>query len=204
MKQKVLVVIITIFIGLFQLANSQPSNRAEVVPSGGGNSSGGGFTNFGVVGEPAVNTITGGTMVKKLGFIYKLGPELCPLTISPEEYFFNSAAHNNNTIAVTVGSGAGDCSWSASVDGGAAWVTIVPGTESGSGSGTIRYNVAQNNTGSVRTATITVTGAPNKTFTITQYDSLDIPTLPEWGLIALGAMLILGSGYLIKRSGLFS
>jgi hypothetical protein len=202
MKSRLFVLLIPAFLILFQAGYGQLHNGAEVISNGGGISSGGVFTNFSTVGEPAVNIIAGGTLVTKIGFIFKLSPDVCPITLYPLHYDFNSAQHLSNTIAVTASTG-GDCIWTATVVGSAtSWLTIVPGTETSIGSGTVVYNVAQNSSGLIRNGTIEITGIPNQQFTITQYNTLAIPTLPEWGLITLGVLFVFGSGYFIKRSGL--
>jgi hypothetical protein len=201
MKSRLLFIVISAFLAIFQFGYGQLNNRAEMISNGGGMSSGGTFTNYSAVGEPAVNSIAGGSLLTNIGFIYRVGPSICPIVILPDHYDFNSAQHLSNTIAVIVPTG--DCSWQATVIGSAtSWLTIVPGTDNAVGNGTVIYNVAQNSSGLIRTGTIEVTGIPTMVFTVTQYNTLAIPTLPEWGLISLGIIFVIGSGYFIRRSGL--
>ena len=91
MKPRLLVIFLTVLLVLSQLGYGQISNRAEVVSSGGNVSSGGVYSNFNTVGEPAVNIIAGGSFIKKIGFLYQTGPDPCPVTIYPLHYDFNSA-----------------------------------------------------------------------------------------------------------------
>lgn len=199
MVHKILIVLIAVLLLGFQQLTAQLNNRAEVVSSGGVISTGGTYTNFDAVGEPLVNQIANGDYLKKLGFVFKLGPDLCPIAIYPNGYEFSSALHTYNTIAVTVTGG--DCYWTATSS--APWIQILPGSEEGYGDGTIYYNVLANNTGVIRQGTITIAGVPDQVFTIKQYNTLDIPTLPEWGLISMGILLVLGGGFYLRRMGIF-
>jgi len=63
------------------------------------------------------------------------------------------------TVNVTT---AAACTWTAASN--ASWLTITAGA-SGTGNGTVRFDVAQNNTGSDRVGTLTIAGL---TFTVDQ------------------------------------
>ena len=73
------------------------------------------------------------------------------LTISPTSVSLTPAASNGRKITVT----ASNTSWTAKAN--QTWITLVSGT-SGTGKGTVTYNVAAN-PGGARSGTITVTGA---------------------------------------------
>jgi len=83
---------------------------------------------------------------------------LCAYFISPTNSGVASSG-GTGSVSVTCGS---DCSWTATSN--AAWITITAGA-SGSGNGTVRYSVTSDNSGVVRTGTVTIAG---QTFTITQ------------------------------------
>lgn len=75
-------------------------------------------------------------------------------------------------ISITVGSG---CSWTATRNAG--WITL-PFGNSGTGTGTLTYSVAQNASTSIRNGTITVSGEDgSQTFTVYQgVEFADVPT----------------------------
>ncbi|HEX4885316.1 MAG TPA: BACON domain-containing carbohydrate-binding protein, partial [Casimicrobiaceae bacterium] len=81
----------------------------------------------------------------------------CTYTVSPTSATIG-AAGGTQSVSVTTSAG---CTWSAS--SGAAWMTIGTGA-SGSGNGTVTYNVSSN-TGALRAGNLTIAG---KTVTVTQ------------------------------------
>jgi len=83
----------------------------------------------------------------------------CTVTISPTSSNLPSAIAASGFIAVTAGTG---CNWTATSND--AWITIGVGA-SGTGNGTVTYNVTQNTSTTPRTGTLTIGG---NTFTITQ------------------------------------
>ena len=99
----------------------------------------------------------------------------CWLSFNPVSASF-PAAGGTGSIAVTAS--ASSCDRSASSD--ASWLTVTSGA-SGSGSGTIAYTVAANNTTQPRTATLTIGGQP---YTVTQASAnctyLLTPALRTW------------------------
>jgi hypothetical protein len=184
------------------------SQKAEVMSSGGGTSANTSYSNFGVIGEPIANPLPASANYNdKQGFIHKLGASTCPITLYPTNYDFNSATQVDQTLLVTIGGvEGGDCLWQAGSDN-PTWIHITS-SPAGYGTGSLTYTVDANNTGAPRTGTITVTTGdadPTKSpkvFTIWQSNSLAVPTLPEWGMIALGIGLLVGSGFYLKRTGL--
>lgn len=105
-------------------------------------------------------------------------PTVCAFSISPSGKTFTSSG-GSGTINVTA---TGGCDWMAKSN--ASWISITGGTAStGTGSGTVSYNVAANPGTATRTGTLTVAG---KTFTVTQYAAT--PTrFTISGLVKLGA-----------------
>ena len=83
----------------------------------------------------------------------------CTVTISPTSSALPSSLAASGFIAVTAGTG---CDWTATSND--AWITIGVGA-SGTGNGTVTYNVTQNTSTTARTGTLTIGG---NTFTITQ------------------------------------
>jgi hypothetical protein len=76
----------------------------------------------------------------------------CAYSINPTAQIFPAAGGSNN-FAVTAVNG---CAWTAITDG-APWLSIVNGSNTGTGNGTVAYTVAPNN-GQPRTASISVGG----------------------------------------------
>jgi hypothetical protein len=75
----------------------------------------------------------------------------CNYMISPASRSFSTSG-GNGSIAVTAAAG---CNWTAVSN--SSWISIISGA-TGSGNGTVNYNVAQNNSSSPRTGTINVQG----------------------------------------------
>ncbi|GEM_PF-1332471 len=110
------------------------------------------------------------------------------LTISPTNQSFPAGGGNGNVSV----SASGSCRWTATSN--ATWITITSGS-SGSGNGTVSFSVAANNTTSLRTGTITITG---QTFTVTQAAGTACQTVssvnPTSGLIG-SAVTIAGANF---------
>ena len=83
------------------------------------------------------------------GFVLAYAP--CLFTVSPNTAQF-TAAGGTATIAITAGA---SCAWTAtsSLD----WISLAPG--SGSGNGTVTVTAAANDTGAVRSGSVTIAGA---------------------------------------------
>ena len=82
----------------------------------------------------------------------------CIYSISPTTLAAAYGGVSGQTVAVTAGD---NCTWTAVSN--STWITVTSGA-SGTGSGTVTYNVATN-TGTARTGTMTIAG---QTFTVTQ------------------------------------
>ena len=80
-----------------------------------------------------------------------------PFQFNPKELSINEEG-GRGTVAVSAGAG---CGWTATSN--ESWITITDGA-SGSGNGTVRYNVGSTN-GKKRTGTLTIAG---RTFTVDQ------------------------------------
>jgi len=75
----------------------------------------------------------------------------CSSSVTPTTVSIGASGGTGTAISVSTGSG---CTWTATTSAG--WITILTGA-SGSGNGSVTYSV-QANTGSARTATLTVAG----------------------------------------------
>lgn len=86
----------------------------------------------------------------------------CSFSINPtSQNFLAIGGTGSTTITTTSG-----CAWNASSN--VSWITITSAT-SGTGSGTVNFTVAANNTGAIRTGTLFIAG---QTFTVTQARNL--------------------------------
>ncbi len=109
----------------------------------------------------ATITVTGGGITRT--FTVKQSGTAATLVLGESERSFTAEAVNGRELGVTA-----DVSWTAASS--ATWLTME--TSSGTGNGTIVYDVAANIGTSARTATITVTGGGiTRTFTATQSGS---------------------------------
>ena len=86
-------------------------------------------------------------------------PEPCTWVVGPQTHQFAASGGNGS---VTVSASRSDCAWTSRSNDG--WITITAGS-SGTGNGTVLFNVAPNSSASTRTGTLTVA---NQTVTITQ------------------------------------
>mgnify|MGYP000913824868 CR=1 FL=1 len=206
MKTRVLIVLLAA-LAMQTVTVFAQSQKAEVISGGGGTSTNGQYSNFGVVGEPIANPLpTNANYQNRQGFIHKLGPSTCPITVYPAEYWYNSAGLAAQMALITIGGvEGGDCYWQATSD---SWWIVIKSDPYGMGTGTLTYDVLANSTGVARTGRITVTTGdadPTKSpkeIIIHQTNSLAVPTLPEWGMIILSAGLLIGSGFYLRRIGL--
>ena len=83
----------------------------------------------------------------------------CVYSLGSTSASFTSAAQSGGPVTVTTTAG---CTWTAVAN--APWITVVTGA-TGSGNGTVTFQIADNSTGSARTGTITIAGI---TFTVNQ------------------------------------
>ena len=86
------------------------------------------------------------------------GPVACSFSIFPSSQSFDTAGGTGN-VSVQASS---DCSWTATSS--VTWITVVSGT-SGTGNGTVVYQVQPNITGQARSASLSIAG---QTFTVNQ------------------------------------
>ena len=115
--------------------------------------------NTGTSERTATITVTGGGITRTFT-VTQNGKAAAELALGSSERTFTAAAANSKELSVTA-----TVSWTAKSS--ASWLTLK--TASGSGNGTIVYNVAANTGTGLRTATITVTGGGiTRTFTVTQ------------------------------------
>jgi hypothetical protein len=83
----------------------------------------------------------------------------CVFSINPSSQNLSKNNQTGVTINVTAGTG---CTWTAVAND--TWITVLTGA-SGSGNGTVTFQVSNNNTGIQRTGTMTIAG---RTFTVNQ------------------------------------
>jgi hypothetical protein len=86
------------------------------------------------------------------------GPPACSFSLSPSSQSFDTAGGTGN-VSVQASS---DCSWTATSS--VTWISIVSGT-SGTGNGTVVYQVQPNITGQARTGSLSIAG---QTVTVNQ------------------------------------
>ncbi|HWQ32963.1 MAG TPA: BACON domain-containing carbohydrate-binding protein [Blastocatellia bacterium] len=86
----------------------------------------------------------------------------CSYTLSPASQSFNATGGSGN-VSITTTTG---CAWNTAANVG--WISILTGSESGSGNGSVGYSVAANTSASSRSGTLTIAG---QTFTINQSGS---------------------------------
>lgn len=96
-----------------------------------------------------------------------IGAAACAFTLAPASASAPSTA-SSGSVTVTAAAG---CAWTAVSN--SAVITVVSGA-SGSGNGTVGYNVAANTTTSPRSGSITIAG---QTFTVTQAAAASCPTI---------------------------
>jgi hypothetical protein len=93
-----------------------------------------------------------------------ISPYSCFVSINPPSIVVNTTA-GNGSFAVATGNG---CAWTATAND--PWITLTSGA-SGSGNGTVTFDIGADAGGQPRTGTITINGAPaNQTFSILQAD----------------------------------
>jgi hypothetical protein len=84
---------------------------------------------------------------------------LCTYSISPTSQTIDASGKSGVSVSVATQSG---CTWMAVSN--ASWITVTGGS-SGTGDGHVTFTVAANNSGDIRTGTLTIAGL---TFTVNQ------------------------------------
>ena len=87
-----------------------------------------------------------------------ISPPACSFSLAPLSQSFDAAGGTGNVLVQT----SSDCSWTAT--SGVTWISVVSGA-SGTGNGTVVYQVQANITGQPRTGFLFIAG---QTFTVTQ------------------------------------
>ena len=103
--------------------------------------------------------------------------QACAVTLYPTINPFINGGGNGRFTVITTSS----CAWTATSN--ASWITLTSGFTSGTGTGRVRYTVAQNPTGATRTGTITVNG---QIHTVTQTSTSTTPTIQFNGAVING------------------
>jgi len=134
------------------------SNASWITITSGASGSGTGTVNYSVASNPGTTSRTGTMTIAGKTFSVTQPATSCVFTISPTSQMFPTGG-GNGTVTVTTSAG---CNWTASSS--AAWVTISGGA-TGTGSGTVGFNVAANTSALSRAATLTIAG---KSFTVTE------------------------------------
>jgi hypothetical protein len=102
-------------------------------------------------------TIAGQTFTVNQAAVPPPAPS-CSYSIAPDNQSIGAGGGTGTTITISTSAG---CAWTATSQ--ASWITLSPPT-SGSGGGTVRFNVAANN-GNARSGNLTIAG---QTFTVNQ------------------------------------
>jgi hypothetical protein len=142
------------------------SNNSWITITSGATGRGDGTIAYNVApnnGAPREGTITAGGQT----FTVRQSGN-CTFTLSPTS---KTAAAGGDTGSFTITASSSNCTWTATPS--ASWITI-NGAASGTGNGTVQFNVAPN-TGALRTGTITV---GEQVFTITQQSGCDFTLSP--------------------------
>jgi hypothetical protein len=132
------------------------STASWITITGGASGTGSGKVSFNVASNAGASR-TGTISVAGQTFTLTQAGASCSYSINPSSQAM-AAAGGTATVGVSSG---GSCAWTAAAN--AAWITIASGS-TGTGSGTVRLNVAQN-TGAARTGTATIAA---QTFTVSQ------------------------------------
>ena len=125
----------------------------------GASGTGNGTVAYSIAANPNTTQRTATITVAGQSFGITQAAVVCNTTISPTASS-PTAAGGAGTVAVTAN--AGSCAWTAASN--APWITITAGA-SGTGNGSVSYNVAANALTSSRTGTMTIAG---QTMTVTQ------------------------------------
>jgi hypothetical protein len=134
------------------------SNNTWITVTGGASGTGNGTVTYNVAANPDTSVRSG--TINIAGQIFTVNQAgSCVYTLNPTSAAHSAGGSTGSTVTVTTTSG---CSWTAVSNN--AWITVTGGA-SGTGNGTVTYNVAANPDTSVRAGTITIAG---HTFTVSQ------------------------------------
>jgi hypothetical protein len=134
------------------------SSASWISISSGSSGSGNGTVSYSVAANTVAAERIGTITIAGQTFTITQAAAGCTFSLTPTGRTA-AAGGESNTASVTTATG---CSWTAA--SGASWIAIAGGA-SGSGSGTVSYNVAPNSAGTQRTGTLSIAG---QTFTVTQ------------------------------------
>ena len=134
------------------------SNVSWISIASGSSGSGNGTVTIAIAANSGASRSGTLTMAGQTVTVNQAAAASCSYSVTPTTVSINAAGGAGTPIAVTTASG---CTWTAATSAG--WITILTGA-TGSGDGSVTYTVQQN-TGSARTATLTVAG---KSVSITQ------------------------------------
>jgi hypothetical protein len=134
------------------------STSSWITVTSGASGTGNGTVSYSIAANPSTNPRIGGLTIAGQTFTVTQAGVACTFTIAPTGATVSAGA-TSGTVAVTAAAG---CTWNASSQ--ASWI-IFSGNTSGSGNGTVSYNVAANPNTTGRSGTITIAG---QTFTVTQ------------------------------------
>ncbi|GJQ58553.1 MAG: hypothetical protein SCALA701_13540 [Candidatus Scalindua sp.] len=142
------------------------SNDGWITVTSGKSGTGNGIVSFSVTANTHPSTRNGTISIEEeTYYITQSGQRGCTYTIIPTNQSFNANVHTLQSVAVANYTG---CSWTATSNN--SWLTVISGSNSGTGSGTVFYSVAANTSPSTRSGTITIEG---KTFYVTQLGQPD-------------------------------
>ncbi len=135
------------------------SNDGFITITSGASGSGNGTVHFTVAANSTTNPVTGTMTIAGNTFtVTQAGGGVCTFELSASSAS-PTAAGGASTVGVTAAHG---CAWTAASNDG--FITITSGS-SGSGNGTVHYDVAANSTTNPVTGTMTIAG---QTFTVNQ------------------------------------
>ena len=146
------------------------SNNAWITVTGGSSGSGNGTVSYSVGANSSASPRTGTVTIAGQTLTVNQGGATCSYSINPTWDDVPAEGHSGS-VEITAGTG---CAWTATSN--ESWITITGGT-SGSGSGSVTYDVAANTASSPRIGTMTIAAL---TFTVSQVgvscDKLISPT----------------------------
>ena len=140
---------------------SASSNVNWLTITSGSSGSGNGTVYFNIAENTSSTSRTGTiTIAGNTYTITQAGVnQICSYTLSNNIYTATSIAYTNISVSVTANAG---CTWTASSN--TSWLSVTSGS-SGSGNGTVYFNISENTSSYSRTGTITIAG---NTYTLTQ------------------------------------